>query len=361
MRVPVRNLYYLLAYAWDVVPPRGFDDLDARPADTPVDLFASILCDEVAQLVRRGLERDYREFEEEGRRVRGKLRLGETMARALAANAMAACIVDERTDDIVQNRILRATLRMLTEFRELDRGLRDRCVSLFRSMDGVGFGMPTLRDFERVRLHRSNAEYRLPLAICRLLLEHSLADAFDGARRFVDFRNDERQMGLVFEAFVRRFLRREQSDFRVSKSRLPWEARGIENARRWLPVLATDIELRAPGQHVIVETKCTARTWLEHHGSRKIRSGHLCQLFAYLRNAAVRGGPDAPVPSGVLLYATSQGPMRVETELHGHSVSVRTLNLDQDWRGIRADLLSIADGLRPDGSGSGATEQPGKA
>jgi 5-methylcytosine-specific restriction enzyme subunit McrC len=167
--------------------------------------------------------------------------------------------------------------------------------------------------------------------------DHLLADEVTGQTHFRDFVRDERRMRRLFERFVRNFYRREQIEFRVRRHRLKWAATG-ETAL--LPGMHTDVTLSKRGRVIVVETKYTANQLQEHFGTSSIRSGHLYQLFAYLQNLAIQV-PTSHQVEGLLLYPRAGAGPNFRCELHGHPLAVATVNLSQDWSGIRNDLLTL--------------------
>ena len=78
MKIPIRNLYYLLCYAWDLLPESDAIDVGIEDADTPQDLLARVLVSGVTHVRRRGLMREYLTVEDRIAGVRGKLQLAET-------------------------------------------------------------------------------------------------------------------------------------------------------------------------------------------------------------------------------------------------------------------------------------------
>ncbi len=56
MKVPIKNVYYLLCYAWDHVREGHSVDVGSEEFDGPVDLFAKVLNEGVARLLSRGLD-----------------------------------------------------------------------------------------------------------------------------------------------------------------------------------------------------------------------------------------------------------------------------------------------------------------
>lgn len=344
MRVRIENLYYLLCYAWDRLEAQHFVDRDALAADRPADLFAKVLMDGLRHLIRRGIDRGYVAFEEDTRRPRGKLDLVRTMSRCLDHAGRVHCHVDELSHDVLHNQILKSVMLRLGAAKDVDRGLRGDLRLLARQLNDVSEVPLRASLFGMVQLHRNNAFYGFLLDVAQLVYRNLLVEEKTGAWRFRDFTGDEREMGLLFEAFVRNFLRREQTAFRVGRQRIPWDAAPIGGSdATLLPGMHTDITLTRPGQRIVVETKCVQRTLVQGaHGAAKFRSDHLYQLHAYLSNLDRDGGPPS---RGVLLYAEAERPLHQRFRIGGRDVIVRTVSLDQDWRGVRAELLRLVTEL----------------
>ena len=72
----------------------------------------------------------------------------------------------------------------------------------------------------------------------------------------------------------------------------------------------------------------------------KIRQEHLLQLFGYLKHLEHSGGANK-VCEGILLYPTVNKEIDYGLETQGHKISVKTINLNQNWESIHNDLLSI--------------------
>ena len=196
--------------------------------------------------------------------------------------------------------------------------------------------------FRRVQVHRNGRPYRFLLRVCELVANQLLVDERTGRYRFSDFTRDEADMARLFEAFVRNFFEREQGAYRVRREWIAWDVAVEDTSQlKWLPGMQTETTLVSSDDCIVIEETFDRGRW----GREVVRSGHLYQLFAYLRNLEARGGIYRHA-RGVLLYpAVDQAP-QLRYVLQGHCVEVRTLNLAQPWRGIHNDLLAIA-ALRP--------------
>ena len=343
MKIPVRNIYYLLCYAWDHVGEGETVDVGSEKFGGLVDLFAKVLNEGVSRLVSRGLDRDYLAVHEDIRGLKGKLDLATTVKRNLLLNGKTHCAFDELSYDVPQNRILKATLRRLTLVAALDPDERRRTERMYRKLDAVSDVRLTAGLFRTVRIHRNNRFYSFLLHLCRIIHENLLVNEEEGTAQFRDFREDDHQMGLVFEQFVKTFCARE-TGYRVSAPRIDWfGAKGSETDLRHLPGMKTDIVLRSPERTIIVDTKFYRRPLDTRYDGRRVHSGNLYQIFAYVTNWAAAAPAEAPEPEGWLLYAAVDGDFDYRFELMGRRIRVCSIDLTQGWREIEGDLKGLVE------------------
>jgi 5-methylcytosine-specific restriction enzyme subunit McrC len=339
--IPIQNLFYLLLYAWDALDEAESLAITPEPETQLLDLLAAVLNRGMDNLLRRGLDRNYLAQREAIPGVRGKLDLTATIKANLLSRAHAVCEFDEFSHDVLHNRILKATLRRLLQTPRLDPRLRDPLRATFHRLHEVTDIPLSPRDFRSVHLHRNNRMYRFLLDVCLLLHQCLIPDETTGQVLFRNFVRDERRMRSLFERFVRNFLRREQRTFRVEAESMHWEeTTGSPADLAYLPGMRTDVTLRRPGRTLVIDAKFYREPLQQHRGRWTVRSGHLYQLFAYLRNLAVRGQAAAEI-DGMLLYPEAARPLNIHYQIHGHNFRVRTINLKRPWRQIHENLLGI--------------------
>ena len=105
--------------------------------------------------------------------------------------------------------------------------------------------------------------------------------------------------------------------------------------------MEADVLLDSPERRIILDTKYYSEPLSTRYGSDKLRSEHLYQILAYLRNReAAKAGPRH---EGILLYPVVDAPTAVDVRLEGFSIRARSINLAQDWRGIHADMLALIE------------------
>ena len=237
------------------------------------------------------------------------------------------------------NQILKSTAARLARTDEVEDPLREQLASLVRGLGDVAEVPLSAADFRRVQLHGNNAFYGLLLRVCALAHECLVPHESGGRYRFRDLLADELAMGLVFQDFVRNFYRLEQRKYHVGSDGLVWAAeQGFGHGHELLPQMRTDVTLRSTARTVVIECKWYREPLQAHHGRRKLRSGHLYQLFAYLKNLEERNGCQA---EGILLYPLVDEAFNVACRIQGHLMRAQTLNLTTDWTDIHRQLTTL--------------------
>ena len=342
MKIPVENIYFLLAYAWDRIGQGKTVDLGSENIKELVDLFAKVLNDGVFRLISHGLDREYFAVHEDIQGIRGKLDFATTVKRNLLLNGKTHCSFDELSYDVPQNQILKATLRRLTQIDSLDKKEKQRSERLYRKLGAVSDVRLTAKKFHTVRIHRNNRFYRFLLHICQIIHENLLVNETLGTVQFLDFQESEQKMGKVFEDFVKNFYKR-NTDYQVWAPKFDWHgAKGADHDLNYLPKMQTDVVLRSPERTIIIDTKFYKIPLPKtQRGNQQIRSAHLYQISSYVTNWAAKVSADAPAPEGWLLYAAVDQEFDFRFELSGRKFRVCTINLNQEWRKIERDLLSL--------------------
>lgn len=350
IKIPIENIYYLLCYAWNKLEEKDTVSVDTVEGMGIYDLFAKVLRNGISYILRKGLDRGYLEFSEDINRIRGKIDFSETVKRNIARKPVAYCSFDELSHNIVHNRILRSTIRLLINSKELDSGVRGDLIKIYRRFQDVDEIDLSKYTFNQVRLNRNNRFYDFLLKICELISENLLITEEPGRSKFRDFLQDESAMGLLFEEFVRNFYKKElkklPEKYVVTSDSFPWSAIAhVKPQLDYLPSMNTDISIyspdrRSPKRRIIIDTKFYSKTLQTHYGKDTIHSQHLYQMFSYLKNLEQFEDNDVRY-EGILLYPTVDRELNLNYEMHGHRIDIRTINLNQEWQKIHNDLIKI--------------------
>jgi 5-methylcytosine-specific restriction enzyme subunit McrC len=243
----------------------------------------------------------------------------------------------------LSNQIIKTTLLSLKRHQKLPTSLATDVWKILQTFTFLGVTDISIRgrDFRRVQLHGNNAFYGFLLHVCELIHAALFPDQRGHGQPFASLAEDETRMSRIFERFVRNFFRREQDSFSVSSEHIDWDvSEACDPSMDLLPVMETDVSLRNGQRTIVIDAKYYGQTLQTHFNHETVRSSHLYQLFAYLKNLERNRGPDA-VAEGVLVYPKVQKDVDFRTIIQGHPIRAKTLDLMQPWETIRRDLLSL--------------------
>lgn len=326
----------MLCYSWDALQEKDIVSVDVMDFKELYELFAKVLASGLEYLLKRGFDRQYVEVQEEMALVRGKINVSDSIKKLSLLKGRLICQYDDLSYNILQNQIIKATIeRLLSSNIGLDikRDLKE-ISRYFREIDKIQLSK---KQFGMVHIHRNNHYYRFLLNICELVYDNLLVDEKVGKISFRDFLKEEDSMAALFENFVRNFYKNELRDRKVFREQIKWDA---EETDGFLPVMETDISItsRITGRKIIIDTKYYKEAFSYKMNVKKLKSENLYQIFAYLKNNKYDGCEKC---EGILLYPTVVEDFEHSYVIQGHKVSVRSINLNQDWQKIHNDLLAI--------------------
>ncbi|NUU31307.1 restriction endonuclease [Arthrobacter sp. C9C5] len=194
-RLGLGRLLFLLGYTEN----QGFRD-DAVAAVEDTDLW-SALAESLAQLADRALSRGvlqgYLNVDESLRTVKGRIRMSDQISRRPGMLVPLEVSYDEFTEDIPENRILRAALERMSQVP----GVRADVLSRLRRLKGKLDAVTRLQSgpLPRWRASRMNTRYHAALRLAEVILRNASAEAGDGKQHSAAFVVD---MSKVFEDFV---------------------------------------------------------------------------------------------------------------------------------------------------------------
>lgn len=83
----IKNIYYMLSYAFTTLKQGGYEDVDAENFDNLHDLFAAILAKGIGRQLKQGLYREYLNRTDTLPVVRGKIDMPGTIQNHLPEGA----------------------------------------------------------------------------------------------------------------------------------------------------------------------------------------------------------------------------------------------------------------------------------
>jgi 5-methylcytosine-specific restriction enzyme subunit McrC len=338
--IPIQNIYYMLSYAFRILRKRGYRNVATEQFHNVADLCAEILIKGVSIQLKRGLGREYIEKTESLSLLRGRIEIAESLKESTKLQNKLICSYDDFSVNSYLNRIIKTTMVLLLRAK-IDKERKKKLRKLL-----VFFGDVELLDVYtinwKIQYHRNNQTYRMLISICYLVLKGLLQTRSAGTTRLMDFFDDP-LMWRLYETFIFEYFRQEFPRIKVNASNINWAL--DDDMSDMLPTMQSDITLIYKDKVLIIDAKYYRSITLQRYSDPKLRSSHLYQIFAYVKNMDAASSNIPHEVSGMLLYAgTDEEKQPDHTYLmSGNKISVKTLDLNCDFSEVAAQLNKIAE------------------
>ena len=338
--IPIQNIYYMLAYAFQVLREQGYRSIATEEFHNVAELCAAIVCKGVSGQLKRGLGREYIEQTEALSTVRGRIDISESIKTQSILKQQLVCSYDEFSVDSHLNRILKTTMELLlrADIAKTRKKELKKLLVFFGEVDTLDVHLINWN----IRYHRNNQTYRMLISVCYLVIKGLLQTNSDGSTKLMDFL-DEQRMCRLYEKFILEYYRREFPNLHASASQIPWAL--DDGFNDMLPVMQSDITLSNDGKVLIIDAKYYSHTTQMQYDVHSLHSGNLYQIFTYVKNKDTEFGDQPHKVSGLLLYAATDESIQPDNsyQMSGNKISVKTLDLNRDFSEIAAQLNTIVD------------------
>ncbi len=337
--IPIRNIYYMLSYAFQVLSEQGYKNIETEQFDNVAELCAAILSKGVSLQLKRGLGREYIEDTESLSSVRGRIEISESIKTRSFLKRQLICSYDDFSENSYMNRIIKTTMELLLRA-DIAKARKKELRKLL-----VYFGNVDLLDVHtinwKIQYNRNNQTYRMLISICYLVIKGLLQTNTDGTTKLMDFL-DEQRMCRLYEKFILEYYRKEFPKITVNASQIPWAL--DDGMSDMLPVMQTDIMLSYGSRVLIIDAKYYAHTTQTQYDIHTLHSANLYQIFTYVKNKEAELANVPHEVSGMLLYARTDEAVQPNNSYHmsGNRISVRTLDLNCEFSEIAMQLDKIA-------------------
>ena len=328
-KIAVPRLLFLLSYTLD--PSRWRDvPFDYETAPSLVEAIIPGFVHQVRRAIQLGLLQGYQRRQDTLTTVRGRIDFAEQLRRHHGRTPPVEVAYDEFTDDITENRLIKAAIHRLGQLQLRSATSRSALRTLASAFGRISLVPYDPRRLPEITYTRLNRHYQPAIELARLILQATSVNVAHGGRRSSAFLVN---MNAVFEAFVTVALRE-----------------ALEADERTFPTPA-----RAPRLQLDDERRINLRpdlTWLRNR--RRVFVGDVkykriaptsypnADLYQALAYTVATGLPDA-----MLIYASG------EAEDGDHPVSavgkrllVRTLDVSRPPDQVLAQAQSLAEEIR---------------
>ena len=254
--IPIRNIYYMLSYAYDVMKEGENVKLADEDFENIYDLFGKILVNGLGLLIKRGFNREYINVSEEMPLLRGKIDVNETLKRQNHIVGKLNCEYDELSSNFLFNQIIKASIINLIKYKGIDKQIREKLMNINRYFHDIDLIQLQKQHFSYIRYHRNNRFYRLIIDICEILFDELLVSPQKGETIFKDFIKDGR-MATLYEKFILNFYKKELSIIQVYSPIFQWDKDlDFEHVgTSFLPIMRTDVVLQSEREQLIIDLR----------------------------------------------------------------------------------------------------------
>ena len=333
--IPIKNVYYMLAYAFSILKGQGYKKLSTEEFQNTADLMSAILVKAIVIQLKRGLEKKYISETEEISTLRGKVEIGESLKSQSSFRKRVVCTYEEFSVDSTMNRIIKSTLHLLLKSdipKKRKKELR-KILVFFNEIDII--------DLNKInwnfQYNRNNQSYRMIISICYLVVKGLLQTTSDGQMKLMDFLN-EQQMNRLYEKFILEYYKKHYPQLKANASQIPWAL--DDGIGDMLPIMQSDIQLQKENNILIIDAKYYSSTTQARYDKSTIHSNNLYQIFTYVKNRQYQFGDNKCIVAGMLLYAKTNEQIQPDNlyQFHGNQISVRTLDLNLPFKEIEEQL-----------------------
>jgi len=337
--IPVQNIYYMLAYAFQVLNEQGYKDIATEKFNNVGELCAKILAKGIKIQLKRGLNKEYIANKEALSSLRGRINITDSIKNQTILKKQMVCTFDDFSANTYLNQILKSTIKLLLLF-EITKVIKNELRKLLVYFDGIDTLDVNTIDWKIV-YNRNNQNYRMLISICYLVVKGLLQTNSDGSTRLMDF-IDEQRMSRLYEKFIFEYYRKEfKSIIEVNASHINWQL--DDENKLFLPIMKSDISLSKDDKVLIIDAKYYSKIVQTRYDAQTLHSGNLYQIFTYVKNKEVELKDEPHNVSGMLLYAKTDEVLSpdVSYSMSGNKIIVKTLDLNCDFGIISQQLDAI--------------------
>lgn len=339
--IRIQNIYYMLAYAFQVLKTQGYERCASEEFEHTADLLSAILVRGISGRLKCGFEREYLSKKEPLSCLRGKVCLSESIKQQTLIEQRLICDYDEYSINSYFNQVLKTTMEVLlsSEIPKTRKKEIRRLLLYFKETDQLNW-----REINWRRIYNQhNQNCRMLVYLCYLIIKGLLQTSQSGhviMKKFLD----EQRMSHLYEKFILEYYRKEFGGYILANaSRIPWYL--DDGMDRMLPVMQSDIMLTQKEKVLIIDAKYYSSATQKRYNKHTIHSNNLYQIFTYVKNKEKQFSQEPHQVSGMLLYAKTEDEILPDYtyRMSGNVICVRTLDLSREFSFISAQLNQIAE------------------
>ena len=336
MQIPIRNIYFLLSYAWKHYNPSDTKKIDKKDFTNETEFFAELFDLILSKYVKKGLHRDYVDKAETLKTIRGKVDFNSSIKNLGFRSKQITCVYDEYSSNNSVNQLIFSSIHTFLKSKisvELKKSIKKKIV-FFNSVSKVKIDKVLINSIKPVR---GNSTLNFLINISKYTHYNLGFDEKEGKYDLGDFMKNKMGMARVFENFALNFYKKKLPEREVRSELIKWDSDTEDST---YPTMKTDITIRSKNKLLIIDTKYYDNMFQHHYlnpNKPKFRSNNIYQLYTYLNNLK----EENKEIEGMLLYPNTTSTIRSERMVSGKRIMINNINLNQEWEKIEEEMLGL--------------------
>lgn len=333
----IKNIYYMLSYAFQVLNEQGYKQILTEKFDNVAELCAAILSKGVTSQIKKGLGKEYLLNSDLLSTIKGKIDVTASIKEQSFIKKQLVCSYDEFSVNAYMNRIIKTTMELLLHSDISKARKKELRKLLIYFVEVSSLEINSIK--WNLQFNKNNQTYQMLVSICYLIIKGLLQTKSDGTTKLMDF-FDEQRMSKLYEKFILEYYRKEYPNIKVSSSQIPWNLN--DNKTDMLPIMQSDIILRENEKSLIIDAKYYSKMMQERYGVYTIHSNNLYQIYTYVKNYDKYKTGQV---SGLILYAQTDEIKLPHNkyQMDGNIIAVDTLDLNCNFEIIKNQLGNIVE------------------
>lgn len=341
--ISIKNIYWMLAYAYRSLNEKDINKMNSEEFENIYDLFCIMMTQEVNKQIKRGLNRDYIQIEEELSNLKGKINISDSVKKNTQIKLKMICNYDEYSINSYLNQIIKTACSYIIKSKKVSdkENIRKLRNSLLYLYDVEELDIYSIK-WSNIRYTKNNSSYKMLINISYLILDGLLINKKDGK---IEFRNyiDDQKMHKLYEKFILEYFKYHHPELSPSVPQIKWN---VDNDFvDLLPKMQTDIVLynKIRGTKLIIDAKYYSTIYQNNllFDKNTYKSNNLYQIYTYVKNDDKEHTNKV---SGMLLYAKTDKNDEAWSEyfMDGNKIIVSNLDMDDSFNKVKETLENIA-------------------
>ena len=336
----IKNIYYMLCYSFnrDLLTEKDIASVDSETFKNIYNLFSIILCIMIRKQVKSGMNRDYIDRSEPLSTVRGKINIANTIKSGGILKRKLVCDFDEFSENNQLNQIVKTTANYLIKSPYIGNPTKKELKRQLVYFNNVDLIEISSINWKKIIYNKNNNSYKSLIVLCELILKGLIVSDKTGDNQFKQLL-DETALHRIYENFIKEYFRKHYNLNAGSRN-----LSLTDDAIEYIGMMKTDITLENDERMLIIDAK-----FYDHIlnpgrflGSKIVDMGNIYQINTYVENQLQKTNKKV---YGMLLYAQTidEPAIDIKVPINQKQIFIKTLDLNAEWKDIKATLDNIAE------------------